>query len=150
MRRLIATSLAAALLSVSTVAAQDIGSPTVIDTILIERHNVFTQDKADSNWGFRLMNSLHATTRERIIRRDRHDPSRRALGGPSPDAGQLEHEAEVLVQLRVGRHGDRGHRPSGIESPRDGEPGVLRVPQGSGPGRNRGQRGLPSRVRVAG
>ena len=70
MRRFFLTLMGLVLLPVSPSVAQDISSPPVIDTVIIERHNVFTQDKADANWGFRVMNSLHATTRERVVRRE--------------------------------------------------------------------------------
>jgi hypothetical protein len=40
----------------------------VVDTIIIIRNNVFTQEQAASSGVFRLMNSIHVTTKEWLIR----------------------------------------------------------------------------------
>ncbi len=42
----------------------------VIDTIVIERHNIFTPEEARSSGVFRVMNSLHITTKRWVIQQD--------------------------------------------------------------------------------
>lgn len=45
-------------------------APLIVDTIIIVRHNVFTSEEAQANFAFRLMNSLHITTHDYVIRRE--------------------------------------------------------------------------------
>lgn len=56
--------------SASTLAAQEpglAGTPPVIDTIIINRSNVFTEEEAESSGVFRVMNAIHVTTKEWLI-----------------------------------------------------------------------------------
>jgi hypothetical protein len=62
--------LALAILGAPTCLAAQIPDPQppVIDTVVIIRHNVFTDEQAQTSGVFRLMNSLHVTTRRQWIR----------------------------------------------------------------------------------
>ena len=43
-------------------------APPVVDTIIVVRNRVFTDEQAESSTVFRLMNSIHVTTKEWMIR----------------------------------------------------------------------------------
>ncbi|MEJ2548572.1 MAG: hypothetical protein P8125_12305 [Gemmatimonadota bacterium] len=43
-------------------------APPVVDTIIVVRNQVFTDEQAESSGVFRLMNSIHVTTKEWLIR----------------------------------------------------------------------------------
>jgi len=49
-------------------AAVLVATPPVVDTIIIVRSNVFTAEEVESSGFFRLMNSIHVTTKEWLIR----------------------------------------------------------------------------------
>ena len=71
MRSIPVASLALAVLFPLDVAvAQDLPDPAVIDTIVVERVDVFSESQVQSTWVFRTMNSLHVKTRERIVRQE--------------------------------------------------------------------------------
>jgi hypothetical protein len=56
--------------SASTLAAQERELATtapVIDTIIVNRSNVFTEEEAESSGVFRVMNAIHVTTQEWLI-----------------------------------------------------------------------------------
>jgi hypothetical protein len=69
------TAVALSLLP-SPVSAQEADSnppeavAPVIDTILVNRSNVFPADVEEGSWLFRLMNSIHVTTQEYVIRNE--------------------------------------------------------------------------------
>ena len=63
------TGLALSFPASSNGQAQDDTRP-VIDTIVIERNNVFTPEEAQSTGAFRVMNSLHITTKRWVILQD--------------------------------------------------------------------------------
>ena len=48
--------------------AQDTAPTAVIDTVIIERANVFTEEEAASSGIFRVMNSIHIVTQDWVIR----------------------------------------------------------------------------------
>jgi hypothetical protein len=65
-------ALALTLTGASGLSAQDpasglVGTPPVIDTIIINRSNVFTPEEAESSFVFRAMNSIHIVTKETLI-----------------------------------------------------------------------------------
>jgi hypothetical protein len=73
-RRLALTlgAIALTITGASSLSAQDpISEPgdtsSVIDTIIIRRSNVFTEEEAASSGVFRLMNAIHVTTKEWLI-----------------------------------------------------------------------------------
>jgi hypothetical protein len=56
---------------VARLAAQEpmqTAAPPVVDTIIVVRNRVFTDEQAESSTVFRLMNSIHVTTKEWMIR----------------------------------------------------------------------------------
>ena len=69
--RLLAGSIVATLVSsppAQVASAQEVApQPATIDTIIIERSNVFTEEEAASSGIFRLMNKIHITTHEFVI-----------------------------------------------------------------------------------
>lgn len=60
----------AGLAAASPVAAQEPGSPGVIDTVLVLPENVFSPDETAGNFFFRLLNDIRFTTRPIVIRQE--------------------------------------------------------------------------------
>ena len=101
MRRLaslLAGSTAATLLlSVLTPAAfaQEVAPQSaVVDTIIIERDNVFNAEEAASSSIFRFMNKIHITTREYVIR----DYLQFEAGEPFDSASVDESERQLRLR----------------------------------------------------
>jgi hypothetical protein len=93
------TSLAIAVLfPLHAALAQDLSQSPVIDTIVVERANVFNEGQSQSNFVFRIMNALHITTRERIIRQELL-----VAQGETMSALRLQESERNLRALRVFR-----------------------------------------------
>jgi hypothetical protein len=54
----------------SSLAAQEPAEPPVIDTVIVRRHNIFTDEEAAGSGVFRVMNKLHIVTHEMVIRNE--------------------------------------------------------------------------------
>lgn len=66
----------------------------IIDTIIIERDNVFTEEEAASSGIFRLMNAIHITTREYVIT----DFLQFDVGEPFDSASVAESERQLRLK----------------------------------------------------
>ena len=77
----------------SSVAAQ---TPPVIDTIIVDINNVFTQEEAAGSWLYRSMNSLHIQTRPFTIRRELS-----FVAGDTYDPALIEESERKLRQLQM-------------------------------------------------
>ncbi len=101
MRRLVnlpaGSAVAALFLSVLApgVSAQEVApQAAIIDTIIIQRHNVFNEDEAASSGVFRVMNKLHITTKEYVIL----DYLQFEVGEPFDSAAVAESERQLRLR----------------------------------------------------
>jgi hypothetical protein len=77
------------------VSAQDVvPQAAVIDTIIIERNNVFTEEEAASSGIFRVMNKIHVTTKEFVIA----DYLQFEVGEPFDSASVAESERQLRLR----------------------------------------------------
>jgi len=80
---------------VPAVSAQEVTpQAAVIDTIIIERENVFTEEEAASSGIFRVMNKIHVTTQEFVIR----DYLQFEAGEPFDSASVAESERQLRLR----------------------------------------------------
>jgi hypothetical protein len=76
-------------------AAQDVpAGSAIIDTIIIERSNVFNEEEAASSGIFRLMNAIHITTKEYVIT----DFLQFEVGEPFDSAAVAESERQLRLK----------------------------------------------------
>jgi len=98
MSRLLAGSVAATLLLplfVPGLFAQEVApQAAIIDTIIIERHNVFNEEEAASSGIFRFMNKIHVTTKEFVIA----DYLQFEVGEPFDSAAVAESERQLRLR----------------------------------------------------
>ena len=98
MSRLLAGSAAATLLLplfVPGLFAQEVApQAAIIDTIIIERHNVFNEEEAASSGIFRFMNKIHITTKEFVIA----DYLQFEVGEPFDSAAVAESERQLRLR----------------------------------------------------
>lgn len=80
---------------VPAVSAQEVApQPGIIDTIIIERDNVFNEEEAASSGIFRFMNKIHITTQEFVIR----DYLQFEAGEPFDSASVAESERQLRLR----------------------------------------------------
>jgi hypothetical protein len=79
---------------VPALSAQDVHPPAVIDTIIIERNDVFTEEEAASSGVFRAMNRIHRVTSEHVIR----DYLQFEAGEPYDSASVAESERQLRLR----------------------------------------------------
>lgn len=76
------------------VSAQQVAPSAVVDTIIIERSNVFSDDETSSSGFFRTMNNIHSVTKEDVIA----DYLQFRAGEPFDSAAVAETERQLRLR----------------------------------------------------
>lgn len=78
----------------SELSGQEAPRAAIVDTIIISRSNVFTAEEAASSGIFRVMNAIHVTTSERVVR----EYLQFQVGEPFDSASVAESERQLRLK----------------------------------------------------